>query len=171
MNALRLIKNTEMVSLLRYYIVQRRGGNLFERFKAHPVESNVLNINEQIAISEIGNEVFWEKDMLAKNLGLKFWAPVDNILIRKAIRMPLEQKLKYGWLKYPLRIAFADILPRQIAWRRDKKGFALPEHDWISKMVREHNLDEIYELSGRMPGKFWRIFNSDLFVKYGSEHQ
>jgi asparagine synthase (glutamine-hydrolysing) len=36
-----------------------------------------------------------------------------------------------GWSKYILRLSMEDILPRETAWRKDKKGFQAPS-SWIT---------------------------------------
>jgi asparagine synthase (glutamine-hydrolysing) len=36
-----------------------------------------------------------------------------------------------GWSKYKLRQALDGELPPSISWRRDKKGFSVPESQWL----------------------------------------
>jgi asparagine synthase (glutamine-hydrolysing) len=39
--------------------------------------------------------------------------------------------IKNGWSKYTLRKALDGDLPKSITWRRDKKGFSVPESQWL----------------------------------------
>jgi len=56
---------------------------------------------------------------------------LDYRIVELGLKMPTELKMKNGWNKYVLRKAFEDILPPEIAWRKDKKGFVNPEADWF----------------------------------------
>ncbi len=56
---------------------------------------------------------------------------LDYRLIELGLAMPMEMKLGQGWTKYALRKAYADTLPDAVIWRRDKKGFANPEDNWL----------------------------------------
>jgi|SRR5579863_568174 len=49
--------------------------------------------------------------------------------------LPLDPslKLRRGWTKWIFRKAMAPLLPRGIAWRRDKKGFSNPVGEWLKK--------------------------------------
>jgi len=38
-----------------------------------------------------------------------------------------------GWSKYILRRSMEDVLPTEIAWRKDKVGYEPPQTDWFSQ--------------------------------------
>jgi asparagine synthase (glutamine-hydrolysing) len=62
---------------------------------------------------------------------------LDHRLVEFLINCPIEYKIKNGWSKYLLRKYFNE-LPGKIRWRRDKKGFVVPEEKWLkSELVNE----------------------------------
>lgn len=56
---------------------------------------------------------------------------LDYRLVELMLNTPVEAKLHAGWTKYALRRAFADWLPPEIVWRRDKLGFSMPQEEWL----------------------------------------
>jgi asparagine synthase (glutamine-hydrolysing) len=52
---------------------------------------------------------------------------LDTRLVEAMLAAPDEHKLGEGWTKYCLRIAGEELIPAEIAWRRDKRGFSVPE--------------------------------------------
>ena len=101
---------------------------------------------------------------------------LDYRVIEAGLRMPVDFKLAEGWTKAPLRQAFADVLPHDITWRRDKKGFTSPQDDWLRKELRPYVMEALdrpdaevyrlglvdrssyvscYEQYCRAPEKFW----------------
>jgi asparagine synthase (glutamine-hydrolysing) len=55
---------------------------------------------------------------------------LDHRVVELLAHVPPSAKLRYGWSKHILRTAFAADLPPEIAWRRDKRGFNVPEAHW-----------------------------------------
>lgn len=55
---------------------------------------------------------------------------LDHRLVNFALNLTTSSKLKGGWTKHILRKAIRE-LPSEIRWRRDKKGFSLPENDTL----------------------------------------
>jgi asparagine synthase (glutamine-hydrolysing) len=51
--------------------------------------------------------------------------------MRIARSLPATELIKNGWSKFALRKALNKSLPASISWRRDKKGFSVPEGDWL----------------------------------------
>jgi asparagine synthase (glutamine-hydrolysing) len=58
---------------------------------------------------------------------------LDHRLIEFAARLPVSYLIRDGWLKWILRKAMENTLPRQIAWRRKKLGFPFPISPWLMK--------------------------------------
>jgi len=56
---------------------------------------------------------------------------LDSRLIDLLLRAPDAFKLRHGWTKYAFRKAMEALLPHATSWRRDKKGFANPEGEWL----------------------------------------
>jgi asparagine synthase (glutamine-hydrolysing) len=50
-------------------------------------------------------------------------------------------KIKDGWNKYILRKSITE-MPDKIRWRRDKKGFTVPEKAWIQGELRTEFMKE-----------------------------
>ena len=61
---------------------------------------------------------------------------LDPRLIDLLMRAPDSYKLRNGWTKYAFRRAMQSLLPREICWRKDKKGFANPEVEWLKHELR-----------------------------------
>jgi asparagine synthase (glutamine-hydrolysing) len=66
---------------------------------------------------------------------------LDYRLVEKTIALAPDLKIRNGWTKYVLRKAMGDVLPSDIAWRRNKIGFEAPTEIWLTrhldKMTRE----------------------------------
>ena len=58
---------------------------------------------------------------------------LDFRLVELALSLPANYKISQGWLKYILRVAMNNQLPKNIAWRRNKLGFEAPERTWFAK--------------------------------------
>lgn len=58
---------------------------------------------------------------------------LDYRLVEKAISLSPRLKMRDGWTKWALRQSMSDVLPREIAWRRDKIGFAAPDDIWLTR--------------------------------------
>jgi asparagine synthase (glutamine-hydrolysing) len=68
---------------------------------------------------------------------------LDHHLVDVALLMPLEDKIKNGWTKYPIRSLMKKTkLPPEIVWRKGKKGFITPQEEW-KKQLSERMKDEM----------------------------
>ena len=56
---------------------------------------------------------------------------LDVNLVELMLSISPEMNLRNGWTKYQFRRAMDGILPRDICWRRDKKGFETPQARWL----------------------------------------
>lgn len=56
---------------------------------------------------------------------------LSHDLVEFVFNLPSELKIKNGWTKYLMRAAFEDLLPEEIAWRKDKIGFEPPQKSWM----------------------------------------
>ena len=68
--------------------------------------------------------------MARRRLGELIGGDAGRLLIDEVNSWMTDQKIRNGWSKYVLRIAFPE-LPAAIRWRRDKQGFILPEAQWL----------------------------------------
>jgi len=60
---------------------------------------------------------------------------LDHRLVNFLVHLPASFKIRHGWTKYLLRRSASE-LPRQIRWRRDKKGFEVPDKVWLKKDLK-----------------------------------
>lgn len=58
---------------------------------------------------------------------------LDYRLVEHALSLAPNLKIRQGWTKWALRQAMSDVLPPDIAWRRNKIGFAAPDDLWIGR--------------------------------------
>ncbi len=56
---------------------------------------------------------------------------LDYRLVESLSRVHPSEKFDGGWTKSIFRKAIDGLVPRQIQYRRDKKGFAVPEDEWM----------------------------------------
>lgn len=69
---------------------------------------------------------------------------LDYRFVQKCLNLPLYMKLNKGWTKYILRLAIDKYLPRNIVWRKNKKGFEAPTSEW-KKIIDDDFLTVIQE--------------------------
>lgn len=70
----------------------------------------------------------------------------DVNLIEHIFQIPSTYKIHKGWSKYLLREVTRGILPEEIRTRKDKIGFATPEHSWLNEArstLREYITDDL----------------------------
>lgn len=56
---------------------------------------------------------------------------LDYRLVELGLSLPDHFKIGPGWSKYILRQATRDFVPEAITWRKDKKGFTIPQEEWF----------------------------------------
>lgn len=86
---------------------------------------------------------------------------LDYRLVNLMINLDPAFKIKNGWNKYILRKSL-QVLPNEIRWRRDKKGFSLPEAKWLKNDFR----DEIKNLFSKSLLHELGFINQRLFLEY-----
>ena len=87
---------------------------------------------------------------------------LDHRLIEFAMRLPLDLLIRDGWMKWLLRKAMEDMLPRDVVWRRQKMGFPFPIVEWLEGAVTElrivfGEMDNPY-----LPREFWTEHLAEL---------
>ncbi len=58
---------------------------------------------------------------------------LDYRLVERSIALTPSLKMRDGWTKWVLRQAMSDVLPHDIAWRRNKIGFEAPTELWLAR--------------------------------------
>jgi asparagine synthase (glutamine-hydrolysing) len=82
------------------------------------------------------------EDRVSMAHGLESRVPfVDTEVVEFAATLPADVKFKDGQLKHALKEALRDVLPPQIAERRDKMGFPVPLSEWVNDELRDFVLD------------------------------
>ncbi len=84
------------------------------------------------------------EDRVSMAHGLESRVPfLDHALVELAATIPSNVKFKDGTMKHVLKTAMRPVLPDSIATRRDKMGFPVPLHEWLSKpgVVRDFVTD------------------------------
>lgn len=77
------------------------------------------------------------EDRASMSWGCEMRTPfLDYRLVEALAQTPTEAKLSDGWTKHILRLAMTDLLPPEITWRKDKKGYSLPGHGWLTGPLR-----------------------------------
>jgi asparagine synthase (glutamine-hydrolysing) len=97
----------------------------------------------------------------------------DTHLMSQARSLSATELIHNGWSKFSLRKALDGDLPPSITWRRDKKGFSVPESQWLmetssfwtAQIAAKAHLDESQlinkeELCKALP----RIFSNAAFA-------
>ncbi len=93
---------------------------------------------------QLTNVLYWEltrtrlpallryEDRLSMAFSIESRVPfLDHRLVELAFALPGALKVHQGWSKYVLRRALEPLLPREVVWRRDKKGFPTPIGRWL----------------------------------------
>jgi len=70
---------------------------------------------------------------------------LDHTLVDWCIGLPEELLVKDGWQKYLLRRAAQGVVPREIAWRVDKVGFAAPQDEWLRAGLKDWAAARLFE--------------------------
>jgi len=70
----------------------------------------------------------------AREIRLPF---LDYRLVSLLVPLPVEYKLRDGWTKWIFRRAIETMLPKEIAWRKDKQHFIVPQNEWFHGELRD----------------------------------
>jgi len=71
---------------------------------------------------------------MAREIRLPF---LDYRLVSLLVPLPVEYKLRDGWTKWIFRRAMETLLPKEIAWRKDKQHFIVPQNEWFRSELRQ----------------------------------
>lgn len=96
------------------------------------IEAQIANI-DKYSVPTINK--YEDRNSMAHSLEVRL-PFLDHRLVEFLLNIENDMKIKNGWNKYILRKSITD-LPKEIRWRKDKKGFVLPEADWIKKDFKQ----------------------------------
>ena len=101
---------------------------------------------------------------------------MDYRLVELLGKTPPSSKLQSGWTKAIFRKAMLGIIPKEIQYRKDKKGFNIPLEKWMSGQLRERFSDMFDNAMLAEDGKFierssvqaifHRFLRGDFLVNY-----
>ena len=135
------------------------------------------------------------EDRMSMAHGLESRVPfLDHPLIEFVASVPADVKFQGGHMKHLLKLAYADVIPKEILNRRDKMGFPVPLKEWVGGELREFILDTFSSQNaqtrpfintkairqqldgmGRFSRKLWGLLSLELwyqnFHDRGSEYR
>lgn len=82
---------------------------------------------------------------------------LDHRLVEFAFSLGTSYKIRDGWTKWLLRESMKGIIPDEIAYRRDKIGFATPEITWLKE--NRNNIYNLFNKSTILSEKFVSPFS------------
>jgi len=91
---------------------------------------------------------------------------LDHRLVNFILNLPVTYKLRNGYTKYILRKSIDD-LPAEIRWRKDKKGFGVPEEELLKKDFS----DLIMKIFSKSVLDEFKIINRNLYLEYYRDFQ
>jgi asparagine synthase (glutamine-hydrolysing) len=133
-------------SLLRRYRQRPKEWQAFlapQFWEAHKQRVDLIRVRDFTSLNAMLQEYFtWQKlgnllkyeDRNSMRFSLEARTPfADSIrLIEYVFAIPSSYKIHDGWSKYLLREAMKGILPEDVRWRTDKKGFFIPDLEWLA---------------------------------------
>jgi asparagine synthase (glutamine-hydrolysing) len=166
-----------------------------QRLGMHMVGHEFQNVVQNIEVPKRGGKTYREHSFLSLEFGMyellryedrnsmafsiESRVPfLDHRLVELSLAMRNEDKLRKGWTKHILRKTIEDRLPKEIVWRKDKKGFVTPQQSWknaVMPTLKEYiqssdippilNKSYILDLCGQdlsnnsHLSEFWRVFS------------
>ena len=70
---------------------------------------------------------------------------LSHDLVEFVFSLPADYKMNKGWSKKILRDSMESYIPKEIAWRKDKKGFQPPEERWLENKLIKDLIIESFE--------------------------
>jgi len=77
----------------------------------------------------------------------------DDQLVDYIFKLPIDQKIKFGWTRYVYRNALRDLVPEKNRLRRSKIGFVNPEWEWI--VAKKDKFLEVFTSESFKNRKYW----------------
>ncbi len=110
---------------------------------------------------------------------------LSHELVDFLFTLPSSMKINNGWTKWIMRETFQDILPKEIAWRKDKIGYEPPQKSWMerkeisdkiqfqkeklidNKILNENILSKkiLAEDAGEVKNNSWRILMGGSLIE------
>jgi asparagine synthase (glutamine-hydrolysing) len=101
------------------------------------------------------------EDRMSMAHGLESRVPfLDHPLVEFAATVPADVKFAGGHMKHLLKVAFGDVLPDEIAHRRDKMGFPVPLKEWFGGELK----GDVEDIFRNMKEKSRPYINADAVL-------
>jgi asparagine synthase (glutamine-hydrolysing) len=131
---------------------------IFNRFKSLFNNPNTFSyINKMTHFDLFGSlpALLHVEDRMSMAVSIESRVPLlDHRIVDLIAQMPPSMKFKGGEMKYPLKKAVGDYLPKKILNRKDKMGFPVPLHIWAKKEAKEFIHDILLSKNSRERGIF-----------------
>ncbi len=75
---------------------------------------------------------FADRNSMAHSLEVRL-PFLNHELVEFVFSLPSDYKIHQGWTKAPIRFGLEQILPSEIAWRKNKLGFQPPQKIWMKE--------------------------------------
>jgi len=99
-----------------------------------PMHARYRTVDEQLRyfVAEELPHLLRYEDRNSMAFSLESRVPfLDHRLVELVFRRGNRYRLRDGWTKWLHRAAVGDLLPNEVAWRRDKVAFETPEVEWL----------------------------------------
>lgn len=107
-----------------------------------------VNLNERLASDSLSGLVnlLHYGDRISMAHSIESRMPfLDYRLAEYLASVPCCYKMHNGWTKYIARLAFDNLLPDEICWRKDKMGWPIPELEWLKGPLYKWYIESIEE--------------------------
>jgi len=121
--------------------------NPFSKDSTHPRYKQLDYLTRQLYIRTHENilpTILRNYDRYSMANGVEIRMPfMDHRLVSFAFSLPWTSKIRNGFSKAIIRDAVADLMPKEIAYRKSKIGFNSPIVDWMQGPLKQFFLDTI----------------------------
>jgi asparagine synthase (glutamine-hydrolysing) len=154
-----------------------------DRIKARPRPSEEINQRMIDVITDWQMNYYLRNDHqnsmgVPQEIRIPF---LDYRVVEFAFTLPMEYLIRDGWMKWLLRRAMDDSLPKEVAWRKNKMGYPFPLTSWLSQFqdrifaiiepldcpyLNTNNLRDSYNLIRQSnPTYLWRLISLAMWWK------
>lgn len=135
--------------------------DLVEVWKFNNLREAQINDIDKFSVPYINRYEDRNSMAFSKEIRLPF---LDHRLVNFLLNLPPEFKMKNGWSKFILRKSMKK-LPDKIRWRKDKKGFSLPEDKWAKEDLKTEIINCFSENKKSVLSQL-NFINDKLFLNY-----
>ena len=131
---------------------------LMNTWDYHDLKNSQINDIDKFSVPILTR--YEDRNSMAHSLEIRL-PFLDHRLVEFLLSIEVRFKIKNGWNKYILRKSFID-MPNKIRWRRDKKGFSLPEELWLKNDFKDDIIKNFKHSSLEKVG----MIHGDSFLNY-----